>query len=348
MAAALADFPRLLEFANAVMPKNISEELALEVFEKVRTKLEERYDPWLPEAAVLYPAIFGDETERDDRVMSLIKRSIFVNSVKNVMIDQKMSISITPSVSLFMLSAAAKGKAERDRFAGLVAEFLDGMLNDEGRPLEWCAYWWLQMRLATAAGKENFSLGKLFGLEEVTFDGFDFSMLKKLKEVKFTVPAAFSDVYTTLRGRKLSNSGNGRAQFFEDMGSLSLGFERVVWLLEAPHGEAWDAMLAVFDTQANQWFVVFLELKARRNLEDRNQARHVQELVEELRQKPDSSAGLLQVLKDGRYCYLYITTAEGESETGQLAIVLKENDTTRFFGPLAAVHKAIRRAFQGP
>ena len=215
------------------------------------------------------------ETERDDRVMSLVKKSILVNSVKEVMKDEETNIE--PIVSLFMLSAAAR--ARKSSFAKLVAEFPDGIQNDEGRPLEWCAYWWLRMRLATAAGKENFCLAKLLGVEEVTFDGSDppSSRIKKLKEVKFTVPADASSVRTTLRRGKLTSSRNNRTQFFADMGSLVSDTD-AIWRLETATGEAWDAMLAVFDTEGKEWFVVFLELKARRNLEDRNQAQHVQVL----------------------------------------------------------------------
>ena len=229
VAAALADLPRLSEFANAVMPKNMNHTVAKAVFEEVRAKLEGRYDPSLPKAAELYPAIFGVETERDDRVMSLVKESIFVNSVKQVMKDEE--ILIEPIVSLFMLSAAAR--AQTSSFAELVQEFPDQIeLTNEGRPLEWCAYWWLRMRLATAAGKENFSLAKLLGVEEVTFDGSDRTMLKKLEKVEFTVPSDASNVYTKVPLRSSRNK-NTKTQFFGDMGC---------WRhLMVKHGTPWSS-----------------------------------------------------------------------------------------------------------
>ena len=69
----------------------------------------------------------------------------------------------------------------------------------------------------------------------------------------------------------------------------------------------------------------------------RSQAQHVEELAIEAR-KGKSTLGLLEALKEGRYCFLYIATAEGQSEADELAIVLKEEDTARFFGPLSAVY----------
>ena len=81
-----------------------------------------------------------------------------------------------------------------------------------------------------------------------------------------------------------------------------------------------------------KWFIAFLELKATGSLKLRSQAQHVEELAIEAR-KGKSTLGLLEALK------------EGQSESDELAIVLKEEDTARFFGLLAAVHKAIRQAF---
>ena len=111
--------------------------------------------------------------------------------------------------------------------------------------------------------------------------------------------------------------------------------------------ESWDVMLAVHGTQAKKWFIVFLDLKARKKLKGCKQAQYVQKMVQQVKQGK-SSGGLLDALKDGRYCYLYISTAKGQNTASAQAIVLKEQDTTRFLGPLAAVHKAIRRAFPGP
>ena len=36
-----------------------------------------------------------------------------------------------------------------------------------------------------------------------------------------------------------------------------------IWLLDAPSGEGWDISLAVFDTNADKWFLVLLDVKAR-------------------------------------------------------------------------------------
>lgn len=347
LAAALGDLPRLLEFAAGFLnaqPRGITEKFTKEVFEHVRTSLGSRYTPTLPRAGDLYPAIFGEKTKRDDKVLSLIKGSIFVNSVKEVMMGEPLEIK--PVVSLFMLSAGANSELDGDSFAQLVAKFPDEIeLTNTGRPLEWCAMWWLRMRLATAAGKQNFPLAKLLGVAGVIFDdASDRAMLKKLKKVVFTVPSDADNVRTTFRNGNLASSRKNKGQFLEQMGLLGSDMD-AIWLLEAPLREAWDTMLAVFDTEASQWFLVFLELKAQKNrLRNREQAAFVQGLVEEAKQR-ESCAGLVEALREGRYCFLYITTAEGQSEADELAIVLKGEDTAQFFGPLAAVHKAIRQAF---
>eukprot|EP00435_Cladocopium_sp_Y103_P069806 s321_g34.t1 len=354
VAAALSELPRFVEFAaeffkdNQTSTKRLNQTEVKGVFSHVRKRLQERYGRHLPKADALYPAIFGEQTERNNKVMSLITRSIFVNSLTDMeQSDGSDGLMIKPVPSLFMLSAAAANSELRgDRFAQLVATFPgDIELTNEGRPLEWCLRWWLQMRLATAAGKQNFPLAKLLGVDRVTFaDDSDLTMLNKLNQVVFTVPPNANNVRTTFRNGNLVSSHKDKGQFLEQIGLLGSDMN-ATWLLDAPRGEAWDAMLAVFDTEASHWFLVFLELKAQENqLRDRNQAEYVQTLVEEAKQK-ESSPGLVEALREGRYCFLYITTAQGQSEAGSLAIVLKEEDTAQFFGPLAAVHLAIRQAF---
>ena len=350
VAAALSELPRFVEFAaeffkEQPQEKRLNHTEVKGVFERVRKRLQERYFPDLPKADALYPAIFGEQTERNDKVLSLIKNSIFVNSLTNMRQGDKPMIKPVPS--LFMLSAAAaNSELGGDHFVQLVAKFPgDIELTYEGRPLEWCLRWWMQMRLAAAAGKQNFPLAKLLGVAGVIFaDDSDSTMLKKLKKVLFTVPSDADNVRTTFRSGSLASSRKNKSQFLEQMGLLGSDMDSI-WLLDAPRGEAWDTMLAVFDTEAGQWFLVFLELKARENqLPTLKQADHVHRLVEKAKQK-ESSAGLVEALREGRYCFLYITTAQGQSEARSSAIVLKEEDAARFFGPLAAVQKAIRQAF---
>ena len=88
-AAALSDLPCLLEFGAGFLngfpdsvtlnPSNVSER-----FVHVREQLQGRYFPRLPSLAVLYPAVFGEETERNETVMAYILESIFVNALKDV------------------------------------------------------------------------------------------------------------------------------------------------------------------------------------------------------------------------------------------------------------------------
>ena len=188
--AALSDLPRLLEFGAgflddfpdsvALNPNNVSE-----LFVHVREQLQGRYFPRLPSFAELYPAVFGEETERNETVMAYILESIFVNALKDVRMPRCTS-RVTPVVSLFMSSAAAKALKKPSSFAKLVAEFpVNIELKEEGRPLECCAMWWLRMRLATAAGKKDFPLEKLLGIETTAFstDTELEGMLKMLKSV---------------------------------------------------------------------------------------------------------------------------------------------------------------------
>ena len=97
--------------------------------------------------------------------------------------------------------------------------------------------------------------------------------------------------------------------------------------------------LFVFDTNAGQWFLIFMELRARGSLEDmepKNHAEHVKRLVQEAPGSQKTGAeGLLEALKEERDCFLlYLTNAGGQSTANELAIVLKEQDTSNFFGPL--------------
>ena len=88
------------------------------------------------------------------------------------------------------------------------------------------------------------------------------------------------------------------------------------------------------------------DLKAKKKFKDDQQAGHAQELVEKAQQRANvAPSSLLEALKDERYCFLFITTAEGASSANKLAITMRRDDTERFFGPLSAVNSAIRKAF---
>ena len=273
--------------------------------------------------------------------MTYIKRSIFVNALQEVEmpgLDGISGPSINPIVSLFMLSAAAKARKKPSSFAKLVAEFPENIeLKEEGRPLECCAMWWLRMRLATAAGKKDFPLENLLGIETTAFstDTELEGMLNMLKSVLFNVPCDSLAIRTCLKGKgKLPNSYDKPDAFLDAVATLNSN-QGYVWLL------------AVFDTVASKWFVVFVDLKAKKSFKDDQQAQHVQVLVEEAQKRANvAPSSLLEALQDKRYCFLYVTTAEGASSANELAITMRREDTKRFFGPLSAIHSAIRKAFR--
>ena len=78
--------------------------------------------------------------------------------------------SIKPIVSLFVITAAAQEDENPSSFAKLVAEFPENIkLEEEGRPLECCAMWWLRVRLCTAAGKRESLWRSFWGLTALTF-----------------------------------------------------------------------------------------------------------------------------------------------------------------------------------
>ncbi|CAE7463605.1 unnamed protein product [Symbiodinium necroappetens] len=351
-AAALSDLPRLLEFGAGFLdefpdsvarnPSNVSE-----LFVHVREQLQGRYFPRLPSFAELYPAVFGEETERNETAMAYILESIFVNALKDVRMPRCTS-RVTPVVSLFMISAAAKASRNPSSFAKLVAEFPENIeLKEEGRPLECCAMWWLRMRLATAAGKKDFPLEKLLGLEGVDFeDAEDRCMLKLVKKVIFHVPSDDFNLRRSYRKGKLASSRKqNAATFLEQLNQLGKEADEV-WLLCAADREGWDILLSVYDTQDSKWFLAFIDLKARQSSEDADQARYVQSLASRAQSRGSvAPSSLLEALKDKRYCFLYITTAEGASSANELAITMRRDDTERFFGPLSAIHSAIRKAF---
>ena len=88
------------------------------------------------------------------------------------------------------------------------------------------------------------------------------------------------------------------------------------------------SFLAVFDTVVCKGFVVFVDLKAKKNFKDDQQAQHVKALAEPTRKrKTVASSSLLEALKDERYCFLYVTTAEGASSANELAITMRLEDT---------------------
>ena len=355
-AAALSDLPRLLEFGAgffgfpdnvALNPSNVSELVV-----QVRQRLPERYTLELPPAADLYAAVCGEETRRNAAVMTYIKRSIFVNALQEVEmpgLDGISDPSINPIVSLFMLSAAAKARKKPSSFAKLVAEFPENIeLKEAGRPLECCAVWWLRMRLATAAGKKDFPLEKLLGIEGVNCeDSEDRRMLKLLKKVSFEVPSDDLNLRTSYRNGKLSSSRkNNAANFLQQLGQLGKEADEV-WLLRAADREEWDILLSVYDAQDSKWFLTFIDLKARRSSDDAEQASHVQSPASKAQTQILGNVAhptLLEALKDKRYCFLYVTTAEGASSANELAITMRREDTERFFGPLSAIHGAIRKA----
>ena len=127
-----------------------------------------------------------------------------MNALKDVRMPRCTS-RVTPVVSFFMISAAGKALKKPSSFAKLVAEFPENIeLTEEGRPLECCAMWWLRMRLATAAGKKDFPLEKLLGIEGVNFeDSEDRRMLKLLTKVSFEVPSDDLNLRTSYRRANL-------------------------------------------------------------------------------------------------------------------------------------------------
>ncbi|CAE7713545.1 unnamed protein product [Symbiodinium necroappetens] len=141
-AAALSDLPRLLEFGAEFLDHlpddaTLNQSDVSKLFVHVRQRLPQRYTLQLPPAADLYPAVFGEEMKRDATVMIYIKRSLFVNALQEVELpspDGTSAPSITPVVSLFMISAAAKASRNPSSFAKLVAEFPENIeLKEEGQ-----------------------------------------------------------------------------------------------------------------------------------------------------------------------------------------------------------------------
>ena len=124
-AAALSELPRLLEFAAGFLvklPKNVAlnPSNVAELFQHVREELRGRYTLKLPPAADLFAAVFGEETTRNATVMTYIKRSIFVNTVREVEMpgfDGTTDLQIKPILSLLLISAAAKADTSPSSFA---------------------------------------------------------------------------------------------------------------------------------------------------------------------------------------------------------------------------------------
>eukprot|EP00930_Biecheleria_cincta_P049628 TRINITY_DN34824_c0_g1_i1.p1 TRINITY_DN34824_c0_g1~~TRINITY_DN34824_c0_g1_i1.p1 ORF type:complete len:579 (+),score=110.99 TRINITY_DN34824_c0_g1_i1:30-1739(+) len=356
VAAALADTPRFLEYAAAFigqLPEEtvVNERLIKELFQYVRQQIPTRLETQLPEAMELYTAFFAEIMARNEIVMDRIQKGIFVNSLTAAeMVQTEVAPQITPIPSLFALSAAAKGTTPSSDFAELLGEFPEAIaLKEEGRPLEWCARWWLRVRLATAAGRRNFPLEKLLGVEGAKFDAATVKtpMRKALRAVRFDVPSTFNDVRTQLPTGRITQSYNNKAQFFQDLADVGVSFTEEVLLLESAKREAWDLLLAVFDATANKWFLAFIDMKAKGAFDDSTQAEHVRSLFDEAQKREDVAASsLLQAFKEGRYCYVYLTTADGESSASETAISLRRSDTSRWFGPLARVHDAIREALR--
>ena len=273
VAAALSELPRFLEFAaDFFKPKNIDQTEVKAVFKHVRERLQTRYQPELPEADAVYPAIFGEKTTQNKDALSLIADNIFVNAVRTIKTPRTAKrIMIEPVVSLFMLSAVARAEANnKDSFPQLVAKFPDKIeLTNAGRPLEWCAMWRLRMRLATAAGKQNFPLAKLLGVEGVEFNCTFKSQLDQLEEVTLNIPQRSRFVQSeNFKGGKLPNSRQNAVAFLDALQGIPQN-PRNLSLLQLADGEPWGIFFAAFDTFTRKCQVVycFLGIESNRKSE---------------------------------------------------------------------------------
>lgn len=266
--ATLSELPRFLEFAaDFFKPKNIDQTEVKAVFKHVRERLQTRYQLELPEADALYQAIFGEKTTQNKDVLSLIADNIFVNAVRTIKTPRTAKrIMIEPVVSLFMLGAVARAEANnKDSFPQLVAKLPDKIeLTKSGRPLEW-----LRMRLATAAGKQNFPLAKLLGVEGVEFNCTFKSQLDQLEEVTLNIPQRSRFVQSeNFKGGKLLNSRQNAIAFFDALQGIPQN-PRNISLLQSADGEAWGIFFAAFDTFTHKCRVVycFLGIESNRKSE---------------------------------------------------------------------------------
>ena len=187
------------------------------------------------------------------------------------------------------------------------------------------------------------------GIEGVNFeDSEDRRMLKLPKKVSFEVPSDDLNLRASYRKGKLASSRkNNAANFLQQLGQLGKEADEV-WLLRAADREGWDILLSVYDAQDSKWFLTFIDLKPRRSSDDAKQASYVQSLASKAQTQTLGNVAhptLLEALKDMRYCFLYVTAAEAASSANELAITMRREDTERFFGPLSAIHSAIRKAF---
>eukprot|EP00457_Paulinella_chromatophora_P003010 gb/GEZN01003015.1/.p1 GENE.gb/GEZN01003015.1/~~gb/GEZN01003015.1/.p1 ORF type:complete len:689 (+),score=86.12 gb/GEZN01003015.1/:102-2168(+) len=349
LSAALDSLPRLVEFAAVYLKKHpgpVNAQKVVDLLQFVKNRIREMYEPSMLSKEELRALVFGEEVDLDERVMDLIKFSLFTNSLTKFTYDK--AEKIIPEASLMLLAAGAGDKP--GTHADLLRDFLVAMqTGTEGAPLEWATHWWLRMRFAVILGEQDFKLEKFLGLHDTHFDrdaesNQSTSQLDKLCAIHFNVPARLDRI---VRSRRLARSNKNLPAFIGDLCNRKMAPGDVL-LFESPDEERFDFLLAVCDH--NGPFLVFLDDKSRKieadSKPETGQAEYVAESIIPAAQAANAPAGsLAKALADERYVFLFVTSYPGQSYTQDNAIVLMKKETKRFLGPMWGVYRAVRGGF---
>jgi hypothetical protein len=107
------------------------------------------------------------------------------------------------------------------------------------------------------------------------------------------------------------------------------------------HGP-FDGGFLFLDAATNQSYLVLWDAKDRLTLGETSQYEQMKKLQKLV---PAHLGGAAEALRDGRFCYVYFTTAPGTSYIEGDLLVLHEKESRRFLGPISAMCQAVRSAY---
>ena len=348
VAACVNSLPRAVEIVATYLTKHCDRSkdqmFIRDLFVYLREELSDRY-AWktFPERNLLYSIIFAKSVPLDDAVQRFIAHSILFNSVETCRCRVE---EIVPISSLTVLAGITSKEKDIKRWTINIyedtLEEIANMANDgiaEGVPFEsffanWMRYRWL---IARAAGK-GVTLAELLGIED-----------------EMTLPEAhiFNEVLNVVATASLPREGNfdtlivssdeDAAGHLKEVEEIYVDANHPIAVRRGAKDDKFDLLVLIYQGEGKAPLLFYMDFKSA-SPGNKNSVDIYNDLTKYLPQYEKVKSMCDEAHVPFLYCYL--THHPGSlSMRGNRCLILREQESKHFFGPMWSLYIACRSTF---
>ena len=348
VAACVNSLPRAVEIVATYLTEHSDrskdQSFIRDLFAYLREELSDRY-AWktFPERNLLYSIIFAKSVPLDDKVQRYVAHSILLNSVERCRcrVDE-----IVPISSLMVLAGINSKEIDIRRWTTKIYEDtweeIANMANDgiaEGIPFEyffanWMRYRWL---IARAAGK-GVTLAELLGIEdEMTLP--EAHIFNEALNVVATASLPREGDFDTL----IVSSDEDAAEHLKEVKEIFVDANHPIAVRRGAKDDKLDLLILIYQGEGKAPLLFYIDFKFP-SPGNKNSVDIYNDLTKYLPQ----SEKVKSMCDEARvpFIYCYLTHHPGSlSVRGNRCLILREQESQNFFGPMWPLYVACRSTF---